>query len=131
MKVYSRKLTCSASSEAEFEIALEGDVLERVRLRYPPGPNGLLRIALFYGIKELFPHEEGTYFYGDDEIIEFSPSWQLPERETTVRVKLVNDDEKYEHSVYLVLITLESSEMLANRIAAAVRSAIRRIFSMI
>jgi len=131
MAIYSRKLTAPASSTQEYEIELEGDVITFVRLRFPPGPQGLLKVSVLYGIHQLFPHEADTYFAGDDEIIEWQEYWPLPERITKIRVKVQNDDDTYEHSCYLVLNVQDREEMLATQIANAVRSAIRRIFGFI
>jgi len=82
MPIYSRKFTVPAASSKEFTIDIEGDVITYVRIRYPPGPTGLLRVAIFYGIKQIFPYEEETWFYGDDEIIEWDEYWELPEERT-------------------------------------------------
>jgi len=127
MPIYSRKFTVPAASSKEFTIDIEGDVITYVRIRYPPGPIGLLRVAIFYGIKQIFPYEEETWFYGDDEIIEWDEYWELPEERTTLRIKAVNDDDTYEHSFYLIINVQRKEQTLAGQIGKSVSSWVKRL----
>jgi len=131
MPVYSRVFTIPAASEETYGFEVEGDVLTRVRIRFPPGPQGLLKVSLFYGIKQIFPREEDTYFWGDDEIIEWDEYWELPESPCILRIRGVNEDDTYEHSFGLVIVVQKREYTTASLIAKAVGSAIRRVFGWI
>lgn len=131
MPIYSRAFTVPANSEKEFSIEVEGDVITYVRVRFPPGPQGLLKVAIFYGIKQIFPYEEGTYFAGDDEVIDWHEYFELPETPCSLKVKAKNEDDTYEHSFYLIINVQKKEFTTANLIAKALRSGIRRIMGWI
>jgi len=131
MPIYSRVFTVPAGGKKEFTLPIEGDVITYVRLRYPPGPMGLLKVAVFYGIKQIFPYEEGTWFYGNDEIIEWEEYWTLPEERTTLTIKAENDDDTYDHSFYLIINVRRKEDTLAGQIARSVAGGFRRVLGWI
>jgi len=130
MPIYSRAFTVPPSETKWFELTVEGDVLDLVRIRFPPGPAALLKVAIFYGNEQLFPAEEGTYFLGDNEVIEWSEFWPLPEAKTRLRIKAVNEDDTYEHSFYLVINTKYNHELAEERLARRLASLIRPLSSV-
>jgi len=89
----------------------------------------LLKVAIFYGNEQLFPVEENTFFQGDNEIIEWSEYYPLPEAKTRLRIKAVNEDDTYEHSFYLVLNTKYRQELAEERLAKRIASLIRPLAS--
>ena len=129
MPIYSRAFKVPAAEEKWFELEIEGDIIDMVRIRFPPGPSGLLKVAIFYGNEQLFPVENGTFFQGDNEIIQWSEYWLLPEAKTRLRIRAINEDDTYEHSFYLVINTKYKHEMLEERIAKLLASLIRPLFS--
>ena len=129
MPIYSRAFTVPPEKEKWFELEIEGDIIDMVRIRFPPGPAALLKVAIFYGNEQLFPVENGTFFQGDNEIIQWSEYWLLPEAKTKLRIKAINEDDTYEHSFYLVINTKYKHEMLEERIAKLLASLIRPLFS--
>jgi len=131
MPIYSRVFKIPASAEKEYELEIEGDVITHVRIRFPPGPNGLLKVQIFYGIKQIFPHEEDTYFWGDDEIIEWDEYWELPESPCTLKIKAVNEDDTYEHSFGLIIVVQKREYTTASLIAKAVSSAVKRLIGWV
>lgn len=130
MPIYSRVFKVPAAQEKLFELTVEGDILDMVRIRFPPGPAALLKITIFYGNEQLFPAEEGTYFVGDNEIIEWSEYYPLPEHPTRLRIRAVNEDDTYEHSFYLVLNTKYRQELAEERLARRLASLIRPLSSV-
>jgi len=131
MPIYSRVFTVPKATTKEFELKIEGDVVTYVRIRFPPGPQGLLKVAIFYGLKQIWPCEEDTWFYGDDEVIQWQEYWELPEERTTLKIKAVNEDDTYDHSFYLVINVQKKEYTTAELIAKAVRSGIRRLLGWI
>ena len=131
MPVYSRVFTIPAASEETYELEIEGDVITRVRIRFPPGPQGLFKIAILYGIKHVFPHEEDSYFWGDSEIIEWNEYWPLPESPCVLRIQAVNEDDTYEHSFGLVIVTQRDRDTLAGQIGSAIVRAVKSLLSVI
>ena len=131
MAIYSRAFTVSASSSQEFELEVEGDVITYVRIRFPPGPSGLLRVAVHYGEKRIFPYEADTWFYGDNEIIEWHEYYELPETPCTLKVIAVNDDDTYDHTFYLVLNVQKREHTTASQIATKLAKAFRRLLGWV
>ena len=131
MAIYSYKITTAASSEKETEIELEGDFISYVNIRFPPGPSGLLKLAIFYGIKQIFPYDEGTWFQGDDEVIEWQEYWKLPESPCKLKIKTVNEDDTYEHTVYVRIAVMKREESLAYQIASAIAGKIKSALSFL
>jgi hypothetical protein len=135
MTIYSRVFTVPPSTETFFELTVEGDIIDMVRIRFPPGPMGLLKVAVFYGNEQIFPAKPGTFFTGDNEVIQWDEYWPLPEGRTTIRVWAKNDDDTYEHSFYLVINTKYNHELSEERLAKAIARLIRpltgitRVFS--
>jgi hypothetical protein len=103
MPYYEYRFTVNPSSSLEEEVWVEGEELEEVEVRFPPGPWTLLKVALFYGVKQLVPEPEGSWIAGDDEAVTAKPRWRLPESPCRLIVKAVNEDVKYPHSFILRL----------------------------
>jgi len=117
MPIYSWKFTVPPNESKEFEVDVEGDYITYLRVRFPPGPQGLLKVAFYYGIKQIFPEEGSDPFAGDDEIIEYETLWPMPEYRMSLKVKATNEDELYPHSVYVILVTRNKNELPEFRLA--------------
>ena len=131
MTIYSYKFTTNPSSSQTQEIELEGDVITKVRIRFPPGPQGLLRVAFFYGIKQIFPYNEGEFFYGDNEVIEWEEYFPFPETPLKLKIKLINDDDTYSHSCYIIIVTRKREDLEESRLAKRISSFFRFILGRI
>jgi len=130
MPIYSEVFTAGPQEEKEYEIELEGDIVDMVRVRFPPGPAALLKVAFFYGNEQIWPYRRGTFFVGDNEVIQWSEYWPLPEPKTKITVRLKNEDDTYEHSVYVVINTKYRHETAEERLAVRLASLIRPIVNL-
>lgn len=94
------------ASPAVTNVALGPNVvIERMRIKIPPGHAALTGIALRYGGKHVLPYADGTYIVGDGDEIAFDlgfPVWG-----TNVQVATFNTD-RIAHTFYL---TFELSDM--------------------
>jgi len=106
MPIYSRTFTAPAGGRNEENWTIEGEVITKVSVRFPPGPEGELRVKIAYGLKSLAPFAESEWLSGDDEAIEWNEYLELPERKTTLRVILENDDPDNPHSVLIRVVTM-------------------------
>jgi hypothetical protein len=131
MAIYSAVITTNPNSAQETLIEVEGDVISYISIRFPPGPLGLLKVAIFYGIKQIFPKEEGTYFAGDDETIAWEECHPLPESPAVIRVRTINEDDTYSHTIYVRIATLREEESTVYQLASSIVSNLKRIFGMI
>jgi len=131
MSIYSLTLTAPPNDSDEKEIEVQGHYITYVSLRFPPGPMGLLKVGIFYGIKKIFPSDEEQWFQGDDEAIEWTEWYELPESPCKLRIVAINDDDTYEHSVLVRIATIERKADLAKRVADALISIFRRFLGVI
>lgn len=131
MTIYSIAVTTPPNSAKETIIVVEGDVIDLVRVRFPPGPSGLLKVAIYYGNEQIWPDKVGSWFVGDNEVIQWSEFYPLPEALTRFTVKTVNDDDTYEHSVYLTISTKYFRETFENRIAESITRLLRPLAGML
>jgi len=105
MPFYSWMFTCPANTAQEWRVEVEGEAVTRVHVGFPPGPQGLLKVAVFYGEKKVYPSLEELWFTGDDVELAFDDYWELPETPCPLRIVAVNEDEVYEHMFYVRLKT--------------------------
>ena len=131
MPVYSRVFTTPANKTEDNDLWVEGDVITFVRIRFPPGPNGLLKVAIFYGEKQLFPWEEGTWFIGDDETIAWDEYFVLPERPCRLIIRVKNEDDTYEHSVLATIVTQSYASTRETRLARALARFLRPLLGYV
>jgi len=131
MPIYTLKVTANANSENEEEIELEGYAITRVSILFPPGCLGLVAVRFFYGIKQIFPYEENTEFRGSGETIEWDEYWILPEERTKIKMKVINEDDTYQHTIYARIVVKKRSELLAEQITTAFVKVLKRIFGYV
>jgi len=116
MPIYTTTLTIPANTSKaapkEIYLELEGELLTEVHIVIPPGHAGLSGIAVFYGIKQLFPLPPGEWLYGDNERILFPERWEIPFAKASLRILGYNEDDTYEHSFIIRFIVARFKEEL-------------------
>jgi len=122
MPAYSYRITTNASSDKKTTVNLKGDYLTKVMIRFPPGPQALLHVRIFYGDLQLFPEDKDTDFADDDLAIEWEEFWELPEKPCPITIYTLNEDDTYAHTVHIYLFTKYKQEMLAEQIAMRLRA---------
>lgn len=90
---------------AEVDVEIEGDVVTKVEVDYPAGCHYLVGTAVFYGIKQLWPSDVGTWFRANKYVIGFNPSWDMPERKVTLTFKGCAPQTKFQHKIVLRVVT--------------------------
>jgi len=114
MGVYEVSLTVPANTPedapVEKKLEIEGAILDKIHILIPPGHEALARLAIFYGIDQIFPYETGTWLRGDDESFPLRLNWPLPEPTTTITLKGWNEHTTYDHTFYLRLAAAERIE---------------------
>lgn len=102
MAYYSFEITIPANTPETTptvkEIEIEGEILHEIAITVPTGHAGLARLAIFYGIEQLWPTNKGAWFRGDGMEIEWREYWELPNKITKLILKGWNEDEVYEHT---------------------------------
>jgi len=111
---YEISLTIPANTPedapVEKKLEIEGAILGKIHFLIPAGHHALARLAIFYGIDQIFPEETGTWLRGEDESFSMRLNWPLPEYKTTITFKGWNEDDTYPHTFYLRLEVAERVE---------------------
>jgi len=109
MPVYEKALTIPANTKetapVETTLEIEGDTVIRLEMEFPDGCVRLAHVAVFYGIRQLWPTEAGTWLASNDWVISFPVSWDLPEPKTVLTIRGWNEDDTYKHTVTCRFVT--------------------------
>ena len=61
----------------ETKVKIYEEVITKVGVYFPPGPQLLTGVALFYGNYQIFPFKENDWVIGDNVYIEGRVYWKL------------------------------------------------------
>jgi len=123
--IYTATLTAAASGSASETLEIEGDWISMVSIKFPPGPQGLMGVSIWYGIKQIFPTNEGAWFRSEDHTLQWDEYWEMPESPMTITIRAINDDDTYSHSVYVSIVTMTEEQSLTTRLARTITRSIR------
>ena len=91
----------------ETTLEIEGDVVTKVDVDYPAGCHYIVGTALFYGIRQLWPVEAGSWFRANKYVITFRPDWDMPERKVKLTFKGCSPTTAFEHKIGLRVHTAD------------------------
>lgn len=80
--------------------------ISQVFVLFPPGHAGLTHLQILYQTRQIFPTSPGEAFVGDDTQYEFSERWPIFESPHELLLRVWNDDDTYDHTVYVELSVL-------------------------
>jgi len=100
----------SEDAPVKKDLIIEGAVFERIHFLIPAGHQSLARLAIFYGIRQIFPKQPGTWLKGEGESFSMKIGWRLPEFKVQITLKGWNEDDTYQHTFYLRLEVPEKVE---------------------
>jgi len=118
------------ASPATKDVEIEGEILSEIAYLVPPGWCALAHFAVFYGIKQIYPEEEGTWVTGDDLYRPVPVKWRLPESPCKVTIKGWNEDDTYPHTLYLWLLTAPEEEARPWKIIADFVVILKRLMGL-
>ena len=87
------------------EFRVPGGVIHRIRMRYPPGPWGMVYSAVFLGGAQIFPTEPGDYFHGNDEHVE-GDTYVVTKKGWHWAIEGYSPGTRFEHEVHVDLFVL-------------------------
>lgn len=125
MPIYADQITALAAGTAQKDLIIKGDFISQVGIKFPPGPNGLVGVSVWYGPKQIFPYAEGTMFRSEDWTVQWDEKWDLPESPCTLTVKIKNDDTLWPHTIYYHLVTVTKDQSLAGQIVGGLIQALK------
>jgi len=84
---------------AERIVEIPKPLWEKVYVYFPPGCAGLVEVAIFYGLEQLWPAPEAEWVAADAITIEDTPMIELPEVPCPLRLKGVSPKATYDHQI--------------------------------
>jgi len=132
---YFIKLEIAANTKEEapkeVSVEVEGFRLEEIAYLIPAGWCALAHFAIFYGIRQIYPEEQGTWVTGDNLYRRVPVLWRLPESPAVLTLKGWNEDTSYDHTVYMWLLTKPEEEVPPIRLLTQVLRMARIFFRRI
>lgn len=133
--LYCLEITVPANTPkenpVEKEVEIQEDVIVKVSIRFPPGPSGLLKVAVFYGEEQITPFHEHEWIAGDDEVVEDTLYFKCPEKPCPITIKAYNLDEAYDHTALVRILALNEEYALPHVAASSALKAIKEFFRKI
>lgn len=86
----------------------------RVEFYFPAGSAGLMGVAVFDGLYQVWPSSVGEFFLGDDQVIAFDDMYLKEAAPYELQCYTYNEDDTYAHFV-AVRLGLVSSEVFLAR----------------
>jgi len=131
---YFAKLTIPANTPVDkpvtADVEVEGEVLAELAYLIPPGWSALAHFAIFYGIKQIYPAEAGTWVTGDDLYRMVPIRWVLPETPCKLTVKGYSEGAAYDHTLYLWLLTKPKEEVWPLKILVDFVAILKRLMGI-
>jgi len=106
-KTFNVPASTPSDAPVETTIVVKHPVVTKLGVHFPAGCHALVRVAVFYGKLQIWPHKEGEWLRGDDITIWDEPFFELPEKETTLTLKGWNEDDTYKHTPIFYIIAHE------------------------
>lgn len=132
--LYVKTVTVPANTPSntpvESTVEIEEDTIVMIAVRFPPGPIGLLKVAVFYGEEQIFPSKDYEWVSGDYETVLDFPLWDVPEKPCTITVKAYNEDTIYDHSFTIRVLALPKSYVILLKMGSYILNILRLLLSI-
>jgi len=112
-------------ASVQVQVQIQGHRLEEIAYLIPAGWCALAHFAVFYGIYQIYPTQPRTWVTGDNLYRVVPLRWPLPESPCTLTIRGWNEDTKYQHTVYIWLLSRPAEEILPVQLITQVLNMIR------
>lgn len=82
-------------------------ILHNYKIIFPPGPSGLVGVAVYMANTQWIPRVRDTYFIGDAINLDFDDTFEVTDEQPELRLFIYNTDDTYAHTV-LLTFTIET-----------------------
>lgn len=82
---------------------------------FPPGPSGLVGIALRTGLHQIYPFDSDEWFIGDNVPISFDDEYMFDIASGQIEIAAYNLDDYYDHTIYVRLGIITDPELIKAR----------------
>ena len=104
---YTESLTLpkntTADSPGSVDIPISPAVVDRVEITFPSGCVGLVGVRFKYQSRVIFPFNPNGWYKGNGQTVIFTPNVELKEEPLMLTVEGYNEDDTYQHIVYIVI----------------------------
>jgi hypothetical protein len=94
-------------------ISVTKGLVYQVEFYFPSGSAGLMGVAVFDGLYQIWPSSAGEFFIGDQQLIRFSDMYLKESAPFEFQCYSFNEDETYQHFVSVRLGLVSSDVFLA------------------
>jgi len=101
-----------ASDPATLVVPLCYGTIIEVEILFPPGQSGLTRLQIWYHERQILPTTEGSYFLGDDTLIDFPEQYPIHEEPLEVELRGWAPNAIYDHTVYVQISVERPAEIV-------------------
>jgi len=119
-----------AEKPVEATFTLAKAILTKFEVHFPSGCVGMVKCALYYGIKQLIPVDPTQWLAGDGETVSLRVQIPLPNHPTTLTFKAWSPGTSYSHMLQVRLESLPEEEALPGRGLARLIAMFRRLFGV-
>jgi hypothetical protein len=116
MAVYEVDLTvpptATEQNPAETRIWVLGNFITHVEIIFPSGSARRTNVAIFYGIRKLYPSDPNQWFKGNAETFRFDTLDTLPDTINRLRFVGWNNGGRYPHTIGFRIVTKFSHELI-------------------
>ena len=110
MALYSKRFTVPAAtaedSPVEVELSIEEKYIYEMEVAFPDGANWTVGVQINYGIKRLWPENEGEWIWGNDEVIVWREHQYLPEPNSILTIRAISPNAEFDHDIIIRIKTL-------------------------
>ncbi|MBI2869388.1 MAG: hypothetical protein HYX96_06150 [Chloroflexi bacterium] len=88
-----------ASAPASLEMKLTRGIVHNVKLLFPPGPHGMVKVGILHGLHQFLPTNPDGYFASDDENINIDEHYELTEAPFILKAVGYSPGTTYNHTI--------------------------------
>jgi len=111
------------------EVEIEGEIIDSIQIVIPWGHGALTGLAIFYGLEQIAPRPTGTWFRGNDQVIEWRELFTIPERRAKLKLVGYNDDDSYSHTFIVRFVVHKRRVAMIHEIIERLISWLERFFT--
>lgn len=101
------------------ELKLTAGVIQQVKLLFPPGPHGMVKVKIMDGIHQVLPTNPDGYFATDDEVLNIDEHLEVDPSHNSLTAVGYSPGTTYDHTISIRIGILrpedvEKTSMLAS-----------------
>jgi len=90
-------------------------LIYKLEIMFPPGPSGLVGVAIHNASHRIYPADSDQWFIGDNVTISFEDEQPFDEETKQVEIHTYNLDDYYSHEIQIRLGIITDTELIKSR----------------